>query len=252
MPTRPRIILSEKEFKNSAIATNHVLVEMKYSSDKLRTHAGIHIGFDSEEVFAAGMDDKTAHAADVAEIWGIVVRVPDKLVFDIDDPLSMDWECEQELIEGDTVFFNVLESKNANEVQVGNTVYRSIPYRDCIIAKRWHWIDKWKGLRTQHTICLNGFVLCTPCYMPKLGTLDAVSDTLVDKTRGKIAYIGNPVKSYLREEYCHIEDLRVGDEVLFDKKAPLYMLERLKETAVFPQWPLWVVQRRRIAMLLNR
>ena len=249
MPTRPRIILSEKEFENSAIATNHVLVEMKYSSDKLRTHAGIHIGFNSEEIFAVGMDDKTAHAADVAEIWGIVTRVPDRLVFDKDDPLSMDWECGQELQKGDQVFFNVLESKNANEVQVGNTVYRSIPYRDCIVTKR---TIPTMGADTTVNICLNGFVLCTPCYMPKLGSLDAVSDTLVDKTRGKIAYIGNPVKSYLREEYCHIEDLRVGDEVLFDKKAPLYMLERLKETAVFPEWPLWVVQRRRIAMLLNR
>jgi hypothetical protein len=237
MPTRPQITLTKEELERAEIPTNHVLIEMQYKSEDLKTHTGIQIGFNSEVLYSEG---DTSHIADVAEIWGIVKKIPHVLFFDPDDPKSMDWECNQELMVGDIVFFNVLESKNANEVKCDGKIYRSVPYADVYCIKR-----------NGAVIVVNGFCLCTPVYHKKLSSLDVVSENNLDKTRGVIAYIGNPVKRYLRPEYCHLDNLKVGDEVLFSDKTPLFYLERLKETAVLDGNLYWVVARRRIAMILK-
>ena len=83
--------------------------------------------------------------------------------------------------------------------------------------------------------------------------LDAVSDTQVDKSRGIIAFVSEPPRTYLRDAYCHIDNLQVGDEVLFDPKTALFYLERFQYTMIFDNAnPYWVVQRRRIIAVLNR
>jgi hypothetical protein len=70
-------------------------------------------------------------------------------------------------------------------------------------------------------------------------------------TRGIIAYLGEPVLRYIRPQYCDIPNLKVGDEVLFEPRAPLFLLERLKETAVLDGNLYWVTQRRRIIFVSN-
>lgn len=268
MPTRIRIILNKEELARADIPTNHVLIEMQYRSEDLKTLAGIHVGFNSEETFA---ESESSHVADVAETWGVVTKVPQKLFFDKDDPKSMDWDCAMELQVGDLVWFSILESKNAYEVECEGKVYRSIPYADCYVVKRepdditdcpaLMGLDMSKigrevspkELLQLTTTCLNGYVLVKPAYLPKLSHLDAFSDTQIDKTRGTIAFIGKPVRAYLRSEYNDIDDLRVGDEVLFAPKTPLFFLERMKETACFNNGEqYWVILRRRIAMVINR
>jgi hypothetical protein len=115
------------------------------------------------------------------------------------------------------------------------------------------WVDKWKGIKKTVRGAVNGYVLCRPVMMPVLSHLDAVSGTQVDKTRGIIAFLSSPVKTYLRPEYSHIDDLRVGDEVLFDPKAANFLLERTESLATFNGNELYlVVNRRRIIAVLNR
>lgn len=241
MPKRYRTRISREELDDSIIPVNHVLVEMQYSAVGAKTKSGIIYGFDVDEQYQG----EDAHAADCAEVWGIVVKVPQKLYFNPDDENnSMPWDCEMELQEGDRVWFSALESKNSVELECEGKVYKSIPYMDCFVA-----IRDMSG----KVIMLNSYVLCTPLKKESLSSLDTISKDKIDMTKGIIAFCGNPVKRYLREQYCDLPDLREGDMVQFDAKTPLYYLERKGYTATFDGDNLyWVVQRRRIVMILNR
>lgn len=247
MPVRPRITLSKEELKRAKIPTNHVLVKLIYRSEGLMTKGGIVVGFNEDTNYA---EDDSYHVSDIAEIYAEVVKVPEKLFFDKTSPQSMDWECAMELEAGDIVWTNALESKNANEIHCDKEVYRSIPYADLYVAKRTIYVN---SMKVTVNIPLNGYVLCSPAYNQKVSYLDVTSKDTIDKTRGVIAYIGNPVKQYLRDAYCDIEDLRVGDEVLFAPKTPLFWLERNASLAKFDGNNLfWVVKRYRIALVINR
>lgn len=83
--------------------------------------------------------------------------------------------------------------------------------------------------------------------------MDFLSEDEIDKTRGIVKFVGSAPSEYLRDAYSHIEDIREGDEVLFDSKTPLFYMERTKPLATFNGDELyWVVPRRRISMILNR
>jgi len=268
MPKRPQIELTKKELERAEIPMNHVLVKVTFRAEGAKTKGGIVIGFNEDVNYA---EDDSFWSADLAEIRGEVVKVPQKLYFNPDDPKSMDWECDMELRVGDRVWYSVLEAKNSVQLLCDGILYKSVPYTDCYVAKRK--IDDltdcpaMKGLDISkigktitseellqlETICLNGYVLCSPVYFDKISPLDAISDTQIDMTRGKVAFIGKPVKTYKNASYSHIDDLRAGDEVLFEKNCPLYYLERNKSLACFDgDNQYWVVAHRRIAMILNR
>lgn len=261
MPTRPRIEITKAELERAEIPINHVLVKLLYLSEGLTTKGRILLGYNEDVTYGEG---DSAHPADVAECYAEVYKVPQKLFFDPDDSKSMDWDCEMELQVGDLVWFSVLESKNAQEIFCEGQLYRSIPYADCYVAKRKVPIrsrkidigDGWykKQFKAKEKIiCLNGFVLCKPCYMPQISPLDAISDTLIDKSRGIVAFMGKPVKSYLRPEYCDIPNLEIGDEVVFEPRAPLFYLERLASLSRFDNGNrYWVVLRRRIIFVNNK
>ena len=254
MPQRPQITLSREELDRAEIPMNHVLVKIIRSSEGLKTNAGITVGFLTDDVFAEGED---SHSANMAEICGVVEKVPDRLFFDKTDPNSMDWETDMELQVGDTVWYSLMEAKNSVQLVCDGVVYKSVPYQDCYVAKR-RWVTEKIGDINISTvqnkvIPLNGYVLCKPVNLPKLSHLDAISEGQIDKSRGIIAFIGKPVKTYLRDSYSHIDDLCVGDGVLFDNKAAVFYLERFKHTAIFDNGnQYWCVQRRRISMVLNR
>ena len=281
MPSRPEITLTREELERAEIPLNHVLIKITRRVEGLRTNAGVTIGFNTDTVYAEGDD---SHSANLAENIGTVVKLPKALYFNPEDPKSMDWETEMELCEADMVWFSLIEAKNSVQLICEGELYKSVPYSDCYVAKRESWavdvgklpqnitpqqfLDEWKkkgrvvfntqtgnpiSELTPMVIPLNGFVLCEPCFKPKLSNLDHVSGDTIDKTRGVIRFIGSAPKSYLRQEYSHIDDLRVGDEVLFDPKTPLFYLERLSYTGIFDNGKqYWVIARRRISLILNR
>ena len=253
MPSRPEITLTREELERAEIPLNHVLIKITRRVEGLRTNAGVTIGFNTDTVYAEGDD---SHSANLAENIGYVAKVPSTLYFNPEDTAkSMDWETDMELCENDMVWFSLIESKNSCQLICEGELYKSVPYSDCYCYKREVYVNKWTDPPTKKTVkgMLNGFVLCEPVYFAKQSHLDAFSDTQINKSRGIIAFIGDAPKTYIRPEYGHIEDLRVGDEVLFDKKTPLFYLERLSQTGLWNNGKqYWVVPRRRISMILNR
>lgn len=261
MPSRPEITITREDLERAEIPLNHVLIKITRRAEGLKTNAGIQIGFNEDVVYAEGDD---SHSANLAENIGYVAKVPKALYFNSEDPKSMDWSSKMELQVDDMVWFSLLEAKNSVQLICEGELYKSIPYSDCYVAKRiservpvdYEYGDNYGRVlyaKAEFIIPLNGFVLCEPCFKPKLSDLDHLSADVVDKTRGIISFIGEPPTAYLRDSYSHIEDLMVGDEVLFDQKTPLFYLERLGMTAIFDEGKqYWCVPRRRISMILNR
>jgi len=255
---RPRIILNKEELDRAEIPLNHVLVKMLHTSEGIKTKGGITVGFNTDTTYSEG---DNSWVADLAECYAEVYKVPKTLFFDPNDPRSMDWQTEMELKVGDTVWFSILESKNSPEIICEKALYKSIPYQDCYVAKRIVMRGtqlngstlRQETVECYKVISLNGYVLCEPCFKPRISALDELSEKEIDKSRGIVKFAGTPPKRYLREEYCHIEDLQVGDEVLFDPKTALFYLERLENLATFDgNNKYWVVLRRRISAILNR
>ena len=251
---RPRIELTREELERAEIPLNHVLVEMVHTSEGIKSKGGVVMGFLTDDTFAEGDD---SHPANLAECYARVYKVPKALYFNPDDPLSMDWDVDMELQGGDMVWFSTMESKNSPEVMCEKTLYKSIPYFDCYCYKRTiNGVPPDIGrVGSKFTIrqALGGYVLCEILYKPKLSSLDVLSEDMVDKTKGRVKFVGTPPRAYLRESYCHIDDIRVGDEVLFDNPAVVFLLERTVALANFDGDNLyWVVPRRRISLILNR
>lgn len=259
MPKRPQIELSREELLRAEIPTNHVLVRVIWRAEGAKTKGGITIGFNEDINFS---EDESFWSSDLAEIRGEVVKTPKSLYFNPEDKnKSMPWETDMELQVGDAVFYSTLEAKNSVQVLCEGQVYKSIPYSDIFVAKRTITQENVQDSRLHigwdvaftYIIPLNGIALLKPLPMPQISPLDAISGTQIDKSRGIIAFIGKAPKSYLHASHSHIDDLRVGDEVLFDKNAPIFYLERLGSIATFDgNNQYWVCQRRRIAMILNR
>ena len=209
MPSRPEITLTREELERAEIPLNHVLIKITRRAEGLATRAGVVIGYNEDTVYAEGDD---SHSANLAENIGYVAKVPHGLYFNPEDPKSMDWETEMELQIGDMVFFSLIESKNSVQLICDGVLYKSVPYSDCYCAKRFYPMAT--SLSTLHfagsdpwyeVICLNGFVICSPCFKPKLSDLDHVSGETIDNTRAVIKFIGNAPKAYLRQEYSHID-----------------------------------------------
>ena len=253
--------LTAENLINAEIPMNHVLIETDVDWSNKKSKGGIIVGFNEDVLFAEG---DSSHVADLTIPYGIVKKTPKLLYFNPDDSNSMDWETSIEIKEGDMVWFSLMESRNAVCVLCEQKLYRILPYADCYVAKRrFNMMERldfalFFNISLDETIKevsipLNGYVLCEILYKPKISPLDALSENMVDNTRGRVKHVGAPPKAYLRKEYCHIEDLRVGDEVLFDNPAAVFLLERTKALAQFDGDNLyWVVPRRRISLILNR
>ena len=261
MPTRPQIEITREELERAEIPLNHVLIKITRRAEGLRTNAGVTIGFNEDVVYAEGDD---SHSANLAENVGYVTKVPQGLYFNPEDPKSMDWETGMELQIGDLCFFSLIEAKNSVQLICEGELYKSIPYSDCYVAKRiservpvdYEYSDNYGRVlyaKAEFIIPLNGFVLCEPVMRAKLSDLDHFSPDEVDKTKGIIRFIGSARNRYLRDNYSHIDDLRVGYEVLFDPKSSPFYLERLGMTAIFDNGrQYWVIPRRKIVMVINR
>ena len=241
--------ITKVQLEDGIIPQNYVLVEMTHKSEGIKSKGGIIVGFLPEEEYE---DETTSHAADLAEVYAIVYKLPERLYFKKDDPGSMPWDCDQELEIGDWAFFNVIESKNAVEILCEDKSYRLIPYADCYCAKRKRWLSKFDNKWTTDVIMLNGYVLLEQIFTIIEHPL-AVENKKEDKTRGIVRYIGKPNREYVRPEYVDFKELEVGDEVMFNPGSPVFKLERLAALARFDNNNLYnVVQRRRIALVLSK
>jgi hypothetical protein len=251
--------IAKEELASARIPVNHVLVRMTHTAEGIKSKGGIIVGFRTDETFEG--DD--SHTADLAEVYGQVYKVPERLFFDPEDEQGMPWECDMELQVGDTVWFSALESKNSVEIECEGQVFKSIPYQDCFVAKRFiasaysevlnSRQTLWTNDRYWEVVCLNGYLLCSPVCNKNVSYLDVTSTDTIDKTQAKVVFMGNQVKRYMRDAYNDIPDIRVGDLVQLEPKTPLVWLERKAMIATFDGNNLYyVIQRRRVSLILER
>jgi hypothetical protein len=239
MPT-DQIKLTKKQFDEGGLVfpSNHVVVEVSYSNKNAKTKTGIVVGFDKDKIFAEGTE---AHAADLMEIYGTVVKVPEKLYFDMDNSKSMEYNTEMELEVNDVVWFSILESANALEILVEDKLYKILPYQDIYVAKRGNEI-----------IVLNGLCLCQTVTHKKISELDFVSENKIDITRCVVKFIGKPNKGYKNSNNVDHQNLQVDDVVLLQPRTPIQFLERKKYMARFNGDELYIiVPRRKIVMVIS-
>jgi co-chaperonin GroES (HSP10) len=248
-----KINVTRKELDEGTIPTNQVLCEMFYQSEGAKTKLGIVYGINTDLTYAdsENPDDNSAHAADMAEVALRIYKLPQKLYYNPDDTnKSMSWDTDMELKVGDTVWTNPIDALNAVTLVCEGKLYKFIPYADLIVARR---IVFENSIPEVWTIMLNGYVLCEQVNKKSLSELDVTSEDKVDPTKGIVAYIGKPNKRYLNDAYVDFLDLKVGDEVLFDKRYSPILLERQLYASKFDSEKLYVVvPRRKIAMVINK
>lgn len=252
--------VTKKELDEGIIPSNHILCYAHYSNENLTTKSGIIVGVNKDVLYsdADNLNDDSAHDADLQEVSFIVKKLPTALYFNKDDrDKSMPWETECELQVEDEVWTNLIEAANSITLVCEGKEYRLLPYQDLICVKRKSYaINMRTGEKTQLTdlvVILNGYVLVTLKNKESISEFDVTSADKLDKTKGVISYIGSPVKRYLNPDYSHIEDLRVGDEVLFNPKAGIFALERQKYASKFNDKQIYyVVHHKDINAVLNR
>jgi hypothetical protein len=247
-----KIEVTRSELEKGIIPANHVLCHMYYTSEGAKTRAGIIYGINTDLIYADSdnPDDESSHAADMAEVSLVVVKCPEKLYFNPKDDKSMPWETTMELKIGDTVWTNTIEALNAVTLVCEGEFYKILPYQDLYCARRY---VKENSIPELWTIMLNGYVLCSQIHKESTHVLDVTSKDKIDLTRGIVEFLGKPNKRYLNPEVYDFLPLEKGDEVLFNKKSPPFLLERQKFSSKFDSEKLyWVVQRRNINAVLNR
>ncbi len=253
-----RQTLSKEQLDNGIIPGNTVLVEMVHSMEGIKSKGGIIVGFNTDVEYE---DESDSHAANMTEVYAKVVKCPQKLYYNRKDHSNtMPWYCDMDLMVGDIVYFNIIESKNAVEIVCEDRLYKLIPYQDLYCAKRYHDKQSWDSEKYLigtdpwwEVIMLNGYVLLEPIYKKNISALAVSEQGEVDKTKGIVRYAGKSNKEYLRKEYIDFQDLEIGDEVLLSPGTPLFLLERKAFLAQFDGDNLyWVVQRRRISMVLSK
>jgi len=248
---RTRIKLSQEEFAKAKILNNYVAVELLRVEKDAKTHAGIYMGYLEDTTWE---DDSETHPADIASVIGRVVKLPPKLYYNPNDKSnSLPWDTDMELEIGDLVWFNFIESLNANEVDVDGKIIRIIPFQDLYVAKRedfnanWHKEYREDAYKTYETICLNGYVILEQVPLPKISELDVVSEQKVYDDRGIVRYSGKPNRAYVDPRYSDNIEIQEGSLAYFRPGYQPFLLERRAYFAVFQGDKLfYCAQRRRL------
>jgi hypothetical protein len=185
----------------------------------------------------------------------------------------MPWETKVEVQVGDMVWFDYYHGKYCSFIQVEDKMYRMINYRYLIVAKRIKSIEEiskdkyFHGLtmkidergieinknefESQWTIPLNGFCLFEQVF--ESPNTQLIVNKHLNKKQGKVKYIGNRNKSYLKhknkpERYDDIE-IKVGDIVIFRNETEC-LLEN-ENHYKFDNVPLRYNQRADILGIIN-
>lgn len=208
---------------------NHILVRIK-SNEGRTTKAGVIVGFNADIQYAEGSG---SHMADMAEVHGTVIKVPDKLYYAKDDPYSMSWKTKMMLKVDDEVWFNFIASSHSSGFDVDGEMYLFIPYADCFVAKR-----------GDEVIPLNGYVLLEEMKKEAVSEVIVMADE-TDMQRGKVRFVGEPNEEYRVDSFSDDIEIQEGDVVQIRAGFTPYRLERQEYFADFGEM-LLVVQRRNI------
>lgn len=253
MSQRFKVKLSKKEFDDAIIPINYVAVELLQVEEDKKTKSGILVGFNPDDTWGTmeGTDGDT-HPADVAEVVGKVVKLPQKLYFN-EDGSGMPWDTDMELQRGDTAWFNFMESLNAIELNVDGMIVRIIPYSDIYVAKRLGKI--WRGVGgatgEEIIVCLNGYCLLERIKYPKLSDLDVVSENHYYDDRGIVRFIGSANKKYTSRDQVDDINVEVGQTAYLKSGYKPFLLERNENLGVFDNGKMYYcVQRRRIMFVV--
>ena len=221
---------------------NMVIIEITERSKDKVTKGGIYVGFNEDVIYAEG---DGSHAADVAEVWGVVHRAPASLYYKEKDNNSMPWETTVQIQEGDMVWFDYFESVNCDVLLYGDRVFYVIPYRDLYVAKR-----------GKEIIPLNGYCLCEPIEVEHKSKFAVNIGDKYRHDRVVVRYLAEPNKRYQPNDAIYgtynNDDIGLveGDIVLLRQRCPLILLERLDTIATFSEQPYFVIQRRNMQIVV--
>lgn len=193
----------------SKVMNNNVLVYIDFIPEDgslIKTKGGLDIQL------AGGTWQEASRVAR----YGEVVRVPSELkshktheaTSDRNGSASfipMDYECDMELQEGDTVYFTKMASANAIRTIIGNKVYFLIHYSEIVLRVRENVIYP-----------LNGNVLVSKVMedSPMVKNLIIDFDRKQDKKLGVVKYAGKKNVDYGSKTMVDA-DVEVGDKVVF-------------------------------------
>lgn len=242
MPTS-QIKITREQFESGDVPgwNSAVIVEMEHSAEGYTTQSGIIVGFNVDDIYEEGTE---SHAADLAEVYGKVVRVPKNLDYNKEDLNHMSWLPEMEIDVGDYVWFNPLIAKNCSEIIVDHKLYKCIPYDHIFVAR--------KGGHDGDICPVNGHCLLERMFYQPLSKFDIISRDKVYPDRGKVAYIGKPNLEYQNPLMGDIQDICVGDVAYFTEGYKPILLERKAFMAGFDGDNLYyATQRRRIALTVK-
>jgi len=238
-----RISLSQKEFDRAQVVypSNSVIVEIEGWKEELKTKAGITIGFNEDVLYAEG---EGSHIADVARVYGRIAKQPSRIYFHPTQGDSPPWHPRLETQVGDYVWFNTLLATNCEELLVGDRLYKVIPYQDLFVARR--------GSKDGEIIPLNGFCILQTMTLEPLSKFDVISKLGVDKSKGRVLYVGQPNLAYQNKINADHEDVQEGDIAIFDSRIIPAYLERNEFNMNFSEGErVFVVQRHRISLTLR-
>ena len=209
------------DFSKVHIPYNYVLVKELRKNDELLLRSGHKLYLDTSY-------EKEKHAS----VYGLVVKVPEKLYFDKEShsTKSVYYDVDIELKSGDIGFFNYMCVQNCIDNNAflldGEDVYFFIKYDLFICAKR-----------GDDVIPVNGFVIVEALENENIKRLEAIGLVAPDgnqdsERRGIVKYIGSPVRNYFYENEgtCDTNEIKQGNTVLFginDSIALEYDIHRI-------------------------
>lgn len=215
--------LEKEELVRMAMLNNSVLIKPdRLSEDELKTHSGIKLYLDTR-----------FETANHINVWGKVVKAPDKLFFKQGSEKSMVWDTDIEIQEGDYVMYDFVAAAQAlgklydKNFEGNDTKYIFCEDELYLVLQYQHLILKKSG---NDITMLNGYVLVEPTQETEV---DSKKIILLDHIKKKdslrygiVAHKGSLIREYLvlfsdQDVICDNTDVEVGDKIVFDKYADI-------------------------------
>jgi hypothetical protein len=208
-------------------SSNTVIVRIPYLNKDQTTESGI--------LMVADEDYKPALHA---ERWGVVYKNCGELYYDDSDINSMMWKTENEIQEGDEVWFDFSKGLHADTYAVDGEWYKVLKYQHLHVAKR-----------GDQVIPLNGYVLFKEVEENK--DSDLLISTNIDTRFGVVVHAGSYNQEYANSVYT--DDIKVddGDHVLFEAGTQCFPLEAGLHNA-FSKDKLVLQQRKRVVAVVSK
>ena len=214
---------------------NQVLLRMTTNNLEATTDAGIYK--------ASAFLNRNQYLDDYANRVGVVVAVPDHLVFysqvNKTSDNAMRWDCDIEIEVGDTVWTSYPSVLDCEEIVVDDQSYLMVNYRELRMAKR------------EDYIMLNGWILYeTPLKYKSSVLIDP--NPQPDYTKGIVHRVGKKNRSYFRNGRwidMDIINVKEGDTFLkADHRSQLRLEDPL--FTYYDKPGVMLIQRKDVLMVL--